>query len=52
MNVIKRLERLEVKHLQECREPILIQVIEKQGDEIVVIDQYYLNERGIKYEPY
>jgi hypothetical protein len=46
----KRLEQLEVKQLPAIA--ILVQVVEKQSGEVVIIDEYYLNERGVKYGPY
>ena len=50
MNIDKRLEQLENLSVEpEERIAILIQVVEKQVDEIVVIDEYYLNDRGEKY---
>jgi hypothetical protein len=48
----KRLESLEVKQLPEEPIAILVQVVEKQSGEVVIIDEYYLNERGVKYGPY
>jgi hypothetical protein len=52
MNIDKRLEQLESISVEpEERIAILIQVVEKQVDEIVVVDEYYLNDRGEKYAP-
>jgi hypothetical protein len=45
----KRLEQLEVKQLPEEPIAILIQVVEKKGDAVVVIDEYYIDEKGGKY---
>tara|TARA_R110001632_G_scaffold130847_1_gene244947 strand:+ start:512 stop:673 length:162 start_codon:yes stop_codon:yes gene_type:complete len=52
MNIDKRLEQLESISV-EPEDPIaiLVQVVEKQVDEIVVIDEYYLNDRGEKHAP-
>jgi hypothetical protein len=51
MNKIERLTQLEAQ-LTEEPVSILIQVVEKIDDEIVIIDSYYLNERGFKYGAY
>ena len=41
MNIKERLKSLEVKETPEEPITVLIQVIEKQADEVVVINEYY-----------